>query len=401
MTPHSSTQPLTSDKDDAGNVPAHHLGHRKRARHCDSSDESDKGTGPEESEDDNDNPSEDLQGLHSTKIAQAFDDEAVQWDDKRESGHNSDGTNNDKSHSDADADRTEANLTKRAVLQQAELLEFSDGSEEDIDIDRPKYSGPHNAGWPRALYLPARPGQRNICINVQPVPLSAILKDYVKCLIRDCAFKHGYIPLDRQRDCLVRILIESAVKLDKGDYTLRCQKDPVLQGLVCDLLNTRVSLYRTNIKRIASYYVLYGYSLIDKKSDWDVQVARLLNHDFFIFEPYEGVGNQSDQAVPSPSHFTGNLADELELPPAMVAIAAMAVHASLDEKVTNLEFNADTYEDTYNTHIKTLKEIREKNPPGYYRLMSNLFKLAFGQDNPTRNPSLSAVWLLDMDGMAV
>ncbi|KAF8267149.1 hypothetical protein EI94DRAFT_1701244 [Lactarius quietus] len=97
----------------------------------------------------------------------------------------------------------------------------------------------------------------------------------------------------------------------------------------------------------------------------------------------------------------GNLADELELPPAMVAIAAVAVHASLDEKVTNLEFNADTYKDTYNTHIKTLKEIREKNPPGYHRLMSNLFKLAFGQDNPTCNPSLSAVWLLDMDGMAV
>ncbi|KAF8265494.1 hypothetical protein EI94DRAFT_1804289 [Lactarius quietus] len=137
MTPH-----------DAGNVPAHHLGHGKRARHCDSSDKSDKGTGPKESKDDNDNPGEDLQGLHSTEIVQAFDDEAVQWDDKCESGHNSDGTNNDKLHSDADADWTEANLTKWVALRQAELLEFSDGSEEDIDIDHPKYSGPHNAGWP-------------------------------------------------------------------------------------------------------------------------------------------------------------------------------------------------------------------------------------------------------------
>ncbi|KAF8265495.1 hypothetical protein EI94DRAFT_1804293 [Lactarius quietus] len=194
------------------------------------------------------------------------------------------------------------------------------------------------------------------------------------------------------------------IKLDKGDYTLRCQKDPVLQGLVCDLLNTCVSLYCTDIKRIVSYYILYGYSLIDKKSDWDVQVARLLNHDFFIFEPYEGGINQTKlyhhpvilqvihnaffkrkrgpTIVQRNMHLfrssidVGNLADELELPPAMVAIAAMAVHASLDEKVTNLEFNVDTYEDTYNTHIKTLKEIREKNPPGYHRLMLNLFKLA-------------------------
>jgi hypothetical protein len=52
------------------------------------------------------------------------------------------------------------------------------------------------------------------------------------------------------------------------------------------------------------------------------------------------------------------------------------VHASLEEKAIGVEFNADTYEDTYHTHLGTLSEIQERNPPAYYRLMSDLYKLA-------------------------
>jgi hypothetical protein len=40
-----------------------------------------------------------------------------------------------------------------------------------------------------------------------------------------------------------------------------------------------------------------------------------------------------------------------------------------------VEFNADTYEDSYNTHITTLEEIELRNPPAYLRLMSDLYKL--------------------------
>jgi hypothetical protein len=84
-------------------------------------------------------------------------------------------------------------------------------------------------------------------------------------------------------------------------------------------------------------------------------------------------------------------ADELELPAAMVAMAAVVVclvhhycaaltscntcqvQASLDEKVTGLDFNADTCEDSYNTFISFLVEIHTQKPPAYHWLMSDLY----------------------------
>jgi len=51
------------------------------------------------------------------------------------------------------------------------------------------------------------------------------------------------------------------------------------------------------------------------------------------------------------------------------------VLASLDETVTGLDFNADTYEDAYDTFISFLEEIRKQKLAAYHRLMSDLFKL--------------------------
>ena len=127
-------------------------------------------------------------------------------------------------------------LTKRAVSRSAEDLEFSGSDEAKLDPNRPRFVGPHNAGWPRAAYLPTGPGQRNICINSQPVPLADILKHAVKSLKRDCAFKHGYIPVEQQTECLVRILISSAEALGNEYYTERVKTDPLIQRVISDLV---------------------------------------------------------------------------------------------------------------------------------------------------------------------
>ncbi|KAH8979860.1 hypothetical protein EDB86DRAFT_2835659 [Lactarius hatsudake] len=59
----------------------------------------------------------------------------------------------------------------------------------------------------------------------------------------------------------------------------------------------------------------------------------------------------------------------------MVAIVAVAVHASLEEKAYGSEFNADAYEDSYNIHVATLREIQDNNRLAYQHLMSDLYKL--------------------------
>ncbi|KAN0129815.1 hypothetical protein V8E53_012287, partial [Lactarius tabidus] len=260
-----------------------------------------------------------------------------------------------------------------------------------------------------------------------PVHLKAILKHTIKCLTQDCAFKHGYIPVEQQTECLVCILHLSAEKMNRPYYTEQVQKDSLLQRVICDLLNVHISHYRTGVKRVAMCHVTGEYGLSDNKPEHEQQVATLLLQDKFIFLPKEGgidpkkpfhhpaIINtiqeaffkrkrgpsiaQKHQSLFTSSQDTGTAGVELELPPAMVAMAAVAVHASLDETVTGLDFNADTYEDSYDTFISFLEQIQKQKLLAYHRLMSDLFKLVLSQDTHSRNKSQNAMWLLDMDGM--
>ncbi|KAN0131210.1 hypothetical protein V8E53_010914 [Lactarius tabidus] len=354
-----------------------------------------------------DQDQEDLQNLNGNELARTFDNEAIQWtqnpsqmsqhirrnsggDEDSEAGSGGDDSDIDIGHPLSDESSTcpesRRILTKRAASRYAEAIEFSDSSnDKNRNPDRPRFVGPHNSGWRHTPYLPAGPGQRNICINAQPVHLKAILKHTIKCLTQDCAFKHGYIPVEQQTECLVRILHLSAEKMNRPYYTERVQKDSLLQRVICDLLNVCVSHYWTGVKRVAACHVTGEYGLSDNKPEHEQQVATLLLQDKFIFLPKEGD--------------TGTAGVELELPPAMVAMAAVAVHASLDETVTGLDFNADTYEDSYNTFISFLEQIRKQKLLAYHRLMSDLFKLVSSQDTHSRNKSQNAMWLLDMDGM--
>ncbi|KAN0132479.1 hypothetical protein V8E53_009738 [Lactarius tabidus] len=414
---------------------------KKRVQARDQSDESET---PEDSDssDKSEECNDDLQNLNSRELAHTFENEAIQWDGRGlQSSQRTEASRNRNKPEDGSEDKSdngcsesehaiEGILTQRAASRCAEALEFSDAEEEDLDPNCPGFSGSHNVSWPKAPFLPAGPGQRNIRINAQPTHLKDILKHAIKCLIRDCAFKHGYIPVDSQTECLVRILVLSAKALDRPYYTEWVQKDTVIQGVVCDLLMGRVSQYRTNIKRIAFSLVTHGYSLSDNQTEREKQVESLLLKDKFIFEPKEGGINpkkpfhhpviiktiheaffkrrrSSSLAQKYPDLFTSSIdtgagVDELELPPAMVAMAAVAVHASLDEKVTGLDFNADIYEDSYNTFIAFLDEIRTQKLPAYHRLMSDLYQLVSNRNTThTRNTSQNAMWLLDMDGMDV
>ncbi|KAN0132012.1 hypothetical protein V8E53_010292, partial [Lactarius tabidus] len=112
-----------------------------------------------------------------------------------------------------------------------------------------------------------------------------------------------------------------------------------------------------------------------------INPRKLFHHPVIIKTIHEAFFKQrqcSSLAQKYPNLFTSSIdtgvgADKLELPPAMVAMAAVAVQASLDKKVTGLDFNADTYEDSYNTFISFLVEIHTQKPPAYHWLMSDLY----------------------------
>lgn len=318
-------------------------------------------------------------------------------------------------------------LSKRAADRRAELVVVSDNNYGTPPASATALSAERNARWPHAPICPPGPRQRNLLINLQPEDFKAILKEGIQSLHRYCAFRQGYIPVDAQTDHFIELLIKTSMKLKKPHYGVRLQKDVILQKEVCDLLSGRVSHYRTTIKHVAINLVSHGYKLENDELMRVRQVKDLINNDKFIFEPKDDGGINSTRPFQHPviidtlrgiffkrkrgSSFAqknrrcfplGVSSTELELPPAMVAIVAVAVHASLEEKAYGIEFNADAYEDSYNIHIATLKEIEENNRPAYRRLMSDLYKLV--TDDPktrVRDSSSNAMVLLDLNGMAV
>ncbi|KAH9006298.1 hypothetical protein EDB86DRAFT_3070329 [Lactarius hatsudake] len=311
-------------------------------------------------------------------------------------------------------------LSKCAAERRAELVILSDNNYHTLPASTASLSVECNACWPHAPICPPGPKQRNILINMQPEDFRAILKEGMQALLRHCAFRQGYILVDTQTDHFIELLIKSATRLNKPHYVLWLQKDAFLQKEVCDLLSGRVSHYHTTIKQVATSLVSHGYRLEDDELTWVRQVKDLINNDKFIFKPKDDGGINPTRPFQHPviintlcgaffkrkqgSSFAqrnhcyfplGINSVDLQLPPAMV-------YASLEEKAYGSEFNANAYEDSYNIHVATLREIQDNNGPAYRHLMSDLYKLVM-DDPKTRvcDSTNNAMVLLDLNGMAV
>ncbi|KAH9013567.1 hypothetical protein EDB85DRAFT_2158073 [Lactarius pseudohatsudake] len=281
-------------------------------------------------------------------------------------------------------------LSKRATDRRAELVVLSDNNYGAPPASATALSAEHNARWPHAPICPPGPRQHNLLISLQPEDFKAILKEGIQSLHCYCAFHQGYIPVDAQTDLFIELLIKTATKLNKPHYGARLQKDVVLQKEVCDLLSGCISHYCTTIKQVAVNFVSHRYKLENDESMRVRQVKDLINNNKFIFEPKDDGGINSTRPFQHPviidtlraaffKHKWGSTFAQknrrcfplgvssvvLELPLAMVAIVAVAVHASLEEKAYGIEFNADAYEDSYYIHIATLKEIEDNNKPAY------------------------------------
>ncbi|KAH9021551.1 hypothetical protein EDB85DRAFT_1895604 [Lactarius pseudohatsudake] len=347
---------------------------------------------------------------HSSEDEFGPEDKSQDDDNKEDKDNEEDADNEDLFRLDNEALRqtfdNEGPLSKRATDQWAELVVLSDNNYGAPPASATALSAERNARWPHAPICPPGPRQRNLLISLQPEDFKAILKEGIQSLHHYCAFRQGYIPVDAQTDLFIELLIKTATKLNKPHYGARLQKDVVLQKEVCDLLSGRISHYRTTIKQVAVNFVSHGYKLENDESMRVRQVKDLINNDKFIFEPKDDGGINSTRPFQHPviidtlraaffkrkrgSTFAqknrrcfplGVSSVVLELPPAMVAIVAVAVHASLEEKAY---------------------EIKDNNKPAYRRLMSDLYKLV--TDDPktrVRDSSSNAMVLLDLNGMAV
>ncbi|KAM6489458.1 hypothetical protein JOM56_015091 [Amanita muscaria] len=258
--------------------------------------------------------------------------------------------------------------------QAAVAMGFVSSTSEGVNKDRTTQS----KQWRAAPYDLPSPGQRLISLKTQPLTLREILGIAIRQVTGDAMCVSAYTPIEKLPGYLLSVVLGSVPKVEGGEvYVARLNRDVMLKVDLVRLLNNRLSIYQSKTKRIARGIVEVKYSLDSEKADRKSQIVELVKNSQFIFARKE-ISRDVDRSKPfqhpvilrvlqevyfsgrrgqslgskHSSRFTSSIkegaaSNELELPPAMVAMAATAVHAALEDFVMKQDFSADLYEDKY------------------------------------------------------
>ncbi|KIJ91570.1 hypothetical protein K443DRAFT_14286 [Laccaria amethystina LaAM-08-1] len=305
-----------------------------------------------------------------------------------------------------------------------------DIDDEDADQEQVENVDP-NANWEHARYVPAAPGARLISIRVQPPALRQIIRAAIRRVIGDAIFDHAYPSASDELTYYRKTLRSCARKLKYDDYAERFKTDLQFGIIVARLLNGRLSKYRSSVRNQAAGKVEGFYQLIEGQ-ECKEQVTALCDDTSYIFPTKDGeivsnkpfhhpalismlrdvyfAGTRGSYAERYSARFGSSITEgprkcERELPAPMVALAATAVHSSLDDYSSGIcqktEFMADLYEDVYLGHMTFLNNIKTESPDRYHRLMANLFNLASAvatrRSTKLTNNAMALLNLADME----
>ncbi|KAJ6491546.1 hypothetical protein DFH09DRAFT_1338427, partial [Mycena vulgaris] len=203
-------------------------------------------------------------------------------------------------------------------------------------------------------------------------------------------------------------LIASADEIPDAIHIKEClMTDPKYAALLADLLIDRVNILRGGVKKIAvnvapGFYKLSGLNAQQTK----VAVEELLKDHRYIFPSEPLTARYINRlkvdspflhpamvAVIKQGVFTGQFKAKnqhlftstyekrpknLELPDAMVSLAATAIYAALVEycltgEQQSINFTEGAYEDTYRNHMKTLSDTRAMAAVPIHQLLHRLY----------------------------
>ncbi|KAG1883814.1 hypothetical protein F4604DRAFT_1677531 [Suillus subluteus] len=246
------------------------------------------------------------------------------------------------------------------------------------------------------------------------------------------AFEHSYPDLVLKNIYAREILLKAAQYHSAVPIEKRMRIDNEYLSALTNLIDARASLFRSDIKDVASKSIL-GYFRLGG-SDSDTILDRLLANHSYIFpqtfnagglpspnrqKPYQtqpvflvmyevffkhlkSVGVQFGQRF---RDIAKNKGGRPEIPIPMLAIVCTAIRAILLAKKNgssdDFKFTGNQFLDIYNHHVLLLGSIQKKAPVKYHKMMSDIYdevhrfrhSIAGAYD---RDDSLS---FLDLDGM--
>ncbi|KAJ7351259.1 hypothetical protein DFH08DRAFT_97833 [Mycena albidolilacea] len=261
------------------------------------------------------------------------------------------------------------------------------------------------AKWhPSAQIIYPAPGKKDILLNSQTEVLQRVLRAAISLVKTGLLFENSYPAIISRAGFARAYLVSAAEAMPEAKYVLeRLGLDLKYAAILADILLDRINILRGDIKRSAAglapgYFQFAGLNETKTKE----LIAKLLKDHRYIFpvdsqtqrlmteKPFhhpalkaivkDGVFNRNFKAKnmhlfisTSKKHPT-----HLELPDAMVALAATALYAALLEYRTTGErqviaFTEGAYEDTYRNHMKTLADTRDAAPVALHKVLHGLF----------------------------
>ncbi|PIL36323.1 hypothetical protein GSI_00011 [Ganoderma sinense ZZ0214-1] len=281
------------------------------------------------------------------------------------------------------------------------------------------------------------PGGGPLNISPQQSPVQAVLHGANATVIKNVVFENAFPDSFGRCKFVADALFEGAIVHDYTGLLERLKTDPPFLHSMSGVAKQHISNFRGTIKKAAEGFVhgFYGVGGLPPAECADKVSFMLENLTYvypFIYEPgkrsvpwHKPYSHPCVLALLTSSFFQGpksiaakypdlfpssdpDRLREHEIPPSMLALVGVAIHAALAEWKSGVHraipFAADSFVDVYNEHMTTINGIKPKNLGGYHTMLHRLYKSA-SNITPIAEPVPASVSTaldrVDVDAMEV
>ncbi|OJT01640.1 hypothetical protein TRAPUB_7898 [Trametes pubescens] len=299
----------------------------------------------------------------------------------------------------------------------------SDESGSDVDSASATNSDSADSGievvYPRRGKLKLRDQHRRV---------RRVIQQATNTVLADVALKNAFPDgPQRQGQIVYRALLGAASRFAYNDISKRLRKQDDYAADLCKIPAQRIPTLRGQVRKLAEGQpcTAFGLGFGDKdKGDWLQEGFRYIypfdyeNKTIKVGKPYSppvfleilrvaffkrpsSLGFKVSECFESS---LPNKPDEKEIPAAMLALVATALHAAIEDCKHNhtqpRDFTANDYWGVYKDHIQELSTIRTHGPVQYHVLMHGYWRrisTPMGSSGPSGGPRKSFLNVAAMD----
>ncbi|KAF8144741.1 hypothetical protein K438DRAFT_1873215 [Mycena galopus ATCC 62051] len=280
--------------------------------------------------------------------------------------------------------------------------------------------------WPASarIMFPA-PG-KDIGLTSQTEELKAVLRGCIEFIKLSLVFEDAYPAIVSRAGFARSYLLSASQGPAAVDIKHRLETDLSFAARLADIPLDRINITRGDFKRFAAQEVpgLYRFAHLPAAEVRTIVTERLQDHRYIF--PVDSATNRLKGELPfhheaivgvlKKAVFTGqfrtknlhlfaststNHPNRVELPDAMVCLAATAVYGALVEYhatgiLQNIPFTEGAYEDIYRNHMRTLSDTRAAAPIALHRVLHKLYNLVTESTTATATATGSSSVLINL-----